>query len=82
VVRQRTAAAELVASGRVRLNRVAVVKPAHPVRPEDVLTITLYGAVRVLKVKEVAERRGSAGEACLLYEDLTSPPSPQQKVGA
>jgi ribosome-associated heat shock protein Hsp15 len=48
---------------------------SHPVKTGDVLTVALPGGVRVLKVLTAGERRGPAGEARLLYEDL-SPPSP------
>lgn len=63
----------------MRLNRAKVVKPAHVVRTDDVLTITVRDTVRVLKVKATATRRGPFGEACQLYEDLTSPPSHREK---
>ena len=66
-------------AGHVRLNRAKVVKPAHVVRPDDVLTITVADSVRVLKIKDTGTRRGPFAEACQLYEDLTSPPSHGEK---
>jgi ribosome-associated heat shock protein Hsp15 len=72
-------AAALVEEGHVRLNRAKVTKPAHPVRPDDVLTITVHDTVRVLKVKDTGTRRGPFAQACQLYEDLTSPPSHGEK---
>lgn len=72
VVRTRTAAAELVTAGRVRINRQRVVKPGHEVVASDVLTIALGAHVRVLRVLAFSERRGNATEAAGLYEDLTS----------
>ena len=63
----------------MRLNRAKVVKPAHVVRPDDVLTITVANSVRVLKIKDTGTRRGPFAQACQLYEDLTSPPSPAEK---
>lgn len=69
----------MVEAGHVRLNRAKVTKPAHVVRPEDVLTITHQDTVRVLKVKGTGSRRGPFAEACQLYEDLTSPPSHDEK---
>ncbi len=44
---------------------------AKAVRPGDVLTIALPGRVRVLRVTDVAERRGPASEAQMLYDELT-----------
>jgi ribosome-associated heat shock protein Hsp15 len=32
VLKSRTSAAELVGSGKVRVNRIRVVKPSHPLR--------------------------------------------------
>jgi ribosome-associated heat shock protein Hsp15 len=70
VVRTRSAAAALAASGRVRLNGARVVAPAKAVRAGDVLTIALDARVRVLKVTGFALRRGGADGAMALYQDL------------
>lgn len=79
VVRTRTAAAGLVADGRVRLNGNRVEAASQRVRAGDVLTIALDRHVRVLKVLSFAERRGSADLAASLSEELTpgrtQPPS-------
>lgn len=77
VVKTREAAAGLVQAGHVRLNRAKVVKPAHDVKPGDVLTIVLHGRVRVLHVTGMALRRGSADAARLLYHEPE-----EQKVDA
>lgn len=74
VVKTRSMAAKLVESSRVRLNRIRITKPSHPVKPEDVLTIAVGGNVRVLKVLVMGTRRGPAAEARLLYEDLSPEP--------
>jgi ribosome-associated heat shock protein Hsp15 len=71
VVRTRSAAAALAASGHVRLNSQRIDAASQLVRAGDVVTIALDRAVRVLKVLSFAERRGSAGEAQALYEDLS-----------
>jgi len=67
VVKSRTLAAQLVGGGKVRVNRMRVLKPSHLLRAGDVLTIALRGEVRVLEVRAVAERRGPSQEAQLLY---------------
>jgi ribosome-associated heat shock protein Hsp15 len=74
VVRTRSAAAALAASGHVRLNSQRIDAASQLVRPGDVVTIALDRAVRVLKVSGFAERRGSAGDAQALYEDLNPAP--------
>jgi len=70
VVKARTSAAELVASGHVRLNGTREKSPGHAVKPGDVITVALDNSVRVLKVIGFAERRGDASSARELYEDL------------
>jgi ribosome-associated heat shock protein Hsp15 len=80
VVRTRTAAADLVSAGHVRINGARAEAANRPVRPGDVVTIGLDRRVRMLKVAGYAERRGSAEVARALFEDLTSglPPAPAE----
>jgi ribosome-associated heat shock protein Hsp15 len=68
IIKSRTLAAQLVEDGKVRVNRVRASKPSQAVRSGDVLTIAVRGRVQVLRVRAVAERRGPAPEARLLYE--------------
>ena len=70
MVKARTSAAELVASGHVRLNGTREKSPGHAVKPGDVITVALDNSVRVLKEIGFAERRGDASSARELYEDL------------
>ena len=76
VVRTRSAAAALAASGHVRLNGSRCDAASRSVRAGDVVTVALDRAVRVLKVQAFAERRGGAEAGRLLYEDM-SPPKAQ-----
>ena len=70
-VRSRSLAAKLVQAGHVRLNRDKIDQPAHAVKPGDVLTVRLERRVLVWRVLAPGARRGPAGEAQTLYEDLT-----------
>ena len=70
VVKTRTIAQELASSGHVRVNGQRAESAAKAVRIGDVLTIALPSRVRVLKVLDVAERRGPASDAVILYEEL------------
>jgi ribosome-associated heat shock protein Hsp15 len=70
VVKARTSAAELVASGHVRVNGTRETSPGHAIKVGDVLTIALDRTVRVMKVTAFAERRGDAESARVLYEEL------------
>ena len=72
VVRTRVAAADLAASGHVRVNGQRVNAPSRMLRPGDVVTISLYHGVRVLKVAGFAGQRGSGAAARLLYEELSA----------
>jgi ribosome-associated heat shock protein Hsp15 len=65
-------AAQLVADGRVRVNRARVVKPSQTVRPGDVLTIGLHGKVEVVRVLAAGDRRGPPALARQLYQPLES----------
>ncbi|WP_082529364.1 RNA-binding S4 domain-containing protein [Aurantimonas sp. Leaf443] len=78
VVKSRSLAQKLVTAGAARINRDKTDNPARAVRPGDVLTITLRGGVRILKVLAPGERRGPAPEAALLYEDLRPPLVPSE----
>jgi ribosome-associated heat shock protein Hsp15 len=75
VVRTRSAAAALAASGHVRLNGQRLDAPSRTVRLADVVTVALDRTVRVLKVVGFADRRGNAEAAQELWQDL-SPPQP------
>jgi ribosome-associated heat shock protein Hsp15 len=79
-VRTRGAAQRLALSGHVRVNRERVGAASRLVRPGDVLTIALGRGVRVVVVREICDRRGSAAQAQHLYEDL-QPSRPQAASG-
>ena len=79
VVRTRSAAAALAASGHVRINGQRIEAASRPVRAGDVVTVALDRTVRIMKVTGFADRRGDADAARVLYEDLTPrvpPPEP------
>jgi ribosome-associated heat shock protein Hsp15 len=77
LLKSRTLAAALVASGKLRLNGERIEKPSRNVKPGDVLTFPLGHHVRVVRVLAPGARRGPAPEAQTLYEDL-APPEPRQ----
>jgi ribosome-associated heat shock protein Hsp15 len=75
VVRARSAAAALAASGHVRVNGQRIDAASRAVRVGDVVTVALDRTVRILKVTGFADRRGGAQDARILYEELTEPRS-------
>jgi ribosome-associated heat shock protein Hsp15 len=69
LVKTRALASEAVRGGRVHVNGV-VVKPSRELKPGDRLEISLGQGVRkVVDVRGLAERRGPAKDAALLYEE-------------
>ena len=70
LVRTRGAAAALAGGGFVRVNGARIDAPGRMVRTGDVITVALDRGVRVVKVMGFVERRGSAGTATALYQDL------------
>jgi ribosome-associated heat shock protein Hsp15 len=71
VVRTRTSAAAVIASGHVRVNGQRTRTPSRAVRIGDVLTVALDRTVRLMQVAGFAERRGSADVARTLFADLS-----------
>lgn len=72
MARTRTAAAQLVSDGHVRINGQRTTQAAKSVRPGDVLTIALQRDVRLLRIMATGQRRGPYEEARLLYEDMAA----------
>jgi ribosome-associated heat shock protein Hsp15 len=70
VVRTRTAAAALAASGHVRVNGQRIDAASRAVSLGDVVTVALDRAVRVLRVMGFAQRRGGADQARTLVEEV------------
>ncbi len=79
VVKTRDLAKTLVEGGHVRVDHERETKAGAAVKPGQVLTVTLPGRVRVLRVVGFVERRGSAEVAATTYEDL-SPPAPPRET--
>lgn len=71
--KSRTGAAALCAAGKIRMSGRVISKAHVTVRVGDVLTFPLGRHIRVVKVLQLAARRGPATEARSLYEDLNPP---------
>lgn len=72
----RSLAARVVAAGHVRVNGTRVSRPAHLLRPGDVLTFQQARVIRVVCVAALATRRGPASEARGLFIDNSPPMKP------
>ncbi|MGE5539639.1 MAG: RNA-binding S4 domain-containing protein [Gemmatimonas sp.] len=75
--KSRTLATRFLEAGHARL-RGAVVKAHARIRAGDVVTFTLHGDVRVVRIVALGTRRGPAPEARALYEDLSPEPAPRR----
>lgn len=82
VVKSRSLAAKLSTGGRVRINRDKIDQASHGIKIGDIVAVTLDRRVLIYKVLELGERRGSAPEAQLLYQDITPPPEPYAHTSA
>jgi ribosome-associated heat shock protein Hsp15 len=71
LVKTRSGAARLIEAGKVRINGTRALKPSRLVKGGDVLTVTSLGRLSVVRVLESLDRRGPAGLARTLYQDLT-----------
>ena len=70
LVKSRTLAQALIATGHVRIDGKRVEKPSEEVRVGSVVAFPLRDKVRVLRVLGLPQRRGSATEARACYEEL------------
>jgi len=70
LTKSRTLAQSMVEQGYVRIDGKRIDKPSEVVRPGSVVALPLRGAVRVLRVLSLPERRGPASEARLHYQEI------------
>ena len=75
--KSRGLAADLVKSGRLRVEGTPVSKPSRAIAAGVVLTFPKEDEVRVVKVLGLGVRRGPAPEAQALYDDLTPAREPR-----
>ena len=71
LARSRSAAQAMAAAGTIRLDGRRVERAHVPVRVGAILTLAVYGEVRVLRILSLPSRRGAPAEAALLIERLT-----------
>lgn len=70
LVKSRTLAQQVIDAGHVRLDGKRVEKPSEDVHIGSVIALPLHDRVRVLRVRALPDRRGSASEARACYEEL------------
>ena len=62
----------LIDEGHVRIDGRRVIKSSEEVRVGQVVALPLRGAVRILRVVGLPERRGPPAEARTFYEELAA----------
>ncbi|MBI1171919.1 RNA-binding S4 domain-containing protein [bacterium] len=75
----RELAADMIGQGHLRINGQRCAKAGHAVAPGDVLTFAQGNRIRVIRILQLAERRGPASEAQGLYLDL-APEAPKDEA--
>lgn len=70
ILKSRTLAQGLIEEGRTRIDGRRALKTSECVRVGSTITLPLRGAVRVIRVIALPERRGPAPEARACYEEL------------
>ena len=76
--KSRSLAANVVEGGGVRLNGIAVTKPAHGITPGDRISFPSGPYVRSVEVLAPGIRRGPAPEARTLYRELGRELAPEE----
>jgi ribosome-associated heat shock protein Hsp15 len=71
LLKSRTLAQDLIEEGRTRIDGRRVEKCSDIVRVGSTITLPLRGAVRVIRVIDLPQRRGPAPEARACYEELS-----------
>ena len=70
LVKSRTLAQGLIDTGHVRIDGHRVTKPSEPVRVGSVVALPLRGAVRIIEVIALPDRRGPPAEAQAAYREI------------
>ena len=70
LVKSRTLAQSVIASGHLRIDGKRAEKPSEEVRVGSVIALPLRDQVRILRVLSLPSRRGPAAEARACYEEL------------
>jgi ribosome-associated heat shock protein Hsp15 len=80
-VKSRSLAVEAVKGGRVQVNGSRV-KPSKELRPGDRVEITSGPERRTVLVRALADRRGPANQAALLYEETPESRAERERQAA
>ena len=71
IFKSRSIATKFVTTNRLRISGQVTQKPHKMISIGDVLTMTIYDNIKVLKVLGIPNRRGPYLESLNFYEDIT-----------
>ena len=79
IFKTRTIATKFVLTNRLRVSGHVTQKPHKMISIGDVLTMTINDRIKILKVLDIPNRRGSYPESLYFYEDITPIENCQRK---
>ena len=71
IFKSRSIATKFVLTNRLRISGQVTQKPHRMISIGDVLTMTIDDNIKILKVLDIPNRRGSYSESLNFYEDIT-----------
>ena len=71
IFKSRSIATKFVLTNRLRISGQVTQKPHKLISTGDVLTMTINDNIKILKVLDIPNRRGSYSESLNFYEDIT-----------
>ena len=71
IFKSRSIATKFVLTNRLRISGQVTQKPHRMISIGDVLTMTINDNIKILKVLDIPNRRGSYSESLNFYEDIT-----------
>ena len=71
IFKSRSLATKYILSNRLRISGQVTQKPHKMISIGDVLSMTIRGNVKILKILDIPNRRGPYSESLNFYEDIT-----------
>ena len=71
IFKSRSLATKYILSNRLRISGQVTQKPHKMISIGDVLSMTISGNVKILKILDIPNRRGPYSESLNFYEDIT-----------
>ena len=79
IFKSRSLATKYILSNRLRISGQVTQKPHKMISIGDVLSMTIRGNVKILKILDIPNRRGPYSESLNFYEDITPTENNQKR---